>query len=549
MTMLNNDTQSRYTAERGVTRSYRHKRLREITGILSRHEITKGLTPEKLRLIIEDLGPTFVKLGQILSMRQDILPVAYCKELEKLRTDVKPLPFSTIRDEIEKAYGLKLREIFKTVDPKPLGSASIAQVHKAELLDGSEVVVKVQRPGIYNIMALDMALLDRVTTLIKISGATGNAIDFKVVLDEMWISARQEMDFLIEARNAETFAVNNRDVLYVTSPKIYHQYTTSNVLMMRFIDGTDINFTDTLKEQGYDLKEIAEKLAENYIKQVIDDAFFHADPHPGNIRIHDGKIAWIDLGMMGTLSRRDSELFREAITSIATKNVESLTSVVLTLGVHSGFINHSRLYADIDDLFSQYGSTDIGNLNLGKMMQQVLNICNYHHISMPKGITMLVRSAMTLEGVIEILDPQTNVVEIMIRHLSSNQIGEIHLRKNFKKNAMLLYGAGKNTLEIPHHVVDLLKSTLRGQTKINLEITGSEEPLERIDSMVNRIVTALITAALLIGSSFIATTHMTPVILGIPALGFIGYFVAVILGGVTLIDIYRGHRKKHKKRH
>lgn len=529
-------------------RSYRHRRLREIMAILARHEITKGMSPKKLRAIIEDLGPTFVKLGQILSMRQDILPKSYCDELEKLRTDVKPLPFATIVSEIEQAYGERAKVLFASIDHTPLGSASIAQVHRAVMRDGTEVAIKVQRPDAYETMAIDMAILERLTGLIQRFSPTGDVIDFKAVLAEIWNTAKQEMDFLIEAQNAEHFAADNAGIAYVGSPKIFHHFTTSKVLMMSDVKGIAIDDMAALTEQGYDLKEIAEKLAENYIKQVIDDAFFHADPHPGNIRIHEGKIIWIDLGMMGTLSRRDCDLFRDAIAAVGTKDVDAFKTMLLNLGEHSQPINHSRLYADLADLMDEYGSVNIGEMNLSELMQKSLQIAAYHHIAMPRSVTMLARSVMTMEGVIAMLDPDISIVEVMARHVAQKSPLNADYRQMARHWLHDSAAAGKSALDIPVYLADLLKSTLKGQSKVNLELIGSEEPLKKVERMVNRLVTAIITAALLIGSSFIATTRMQPTFMGIPLLGFIGFFVAIILGSTTLISIYRSQRKRKKRR-
>lgn len=523
------------------TREYNRQRLREIMAILAKYDIVKGLTPVKLRQIIEDLGPTFVKLGQVLSMRQDILPADYCKELVKLRTEVRAMPFEEVVAVIEEEYGKPLNEIFKYLDPKPLGAASIAQVHEAQLKDGGLVVIKVQRPGIKDVMGRDIALLERASTLLKIAGGTGNAIDFKMVLEEMWFTAQQEMDFLMEAHNADSFRELNRDVAYVTSPLIHHKHTTSKVLVMEYIAGFEIDNKKALLKAGYNLEEIALKLAENYIKQVIDDGFFHADPHPGNIRVRDGKIVWIDLGMMGTLSVRDKELFKQAVEAMATGSVEDMKNVVLSLGVHSGHINHAKLYSDIDNMLDEYGTVELGNMNIGSMMEDLLQLANDHRIAMPKGVTLLARGSLTLEGVLTLLAPKTNVVQIMINHMASERLQNLDPKREVIAFGRELYQAGKSTLGIPGQVLDLLKMTVKGQTKINLEITGSEEPLDRIDQMVNKIVKCIIAAALLIGSSFISTTNMQPKLMGIPALGFIGYLVAVILGANLIYSI---HKKK-----
>lgn len=523
------------------TREYNRQRLREIMAILAKYDIVKGLTPVKLRQIIEDLGPTFVKLGQVLSMRQDILPADYCKELTKLRADVRAMPFEEVVLVIEEEYGKPLNEIFKYLCPKPLGAASIAQVHEAQLKNGDPVVIKVQRPGIKDTMGRDIALLERASTLLKIAGGTGNAIDFKMVLEEMWFTAQQEMDFLMEAHNADEFRELNRDVAYVTSPLIHHKHTTSKVLVMEYIAGFEIDNKKGLLDAGYSLEEIALKLAENYIKQIIDDGFFHADPHPGNIRVRDGKIVWIDLGMMGTLSLRDKDLFKQAVEAMATGSVEDMKNVVLTLGIHSGHINHAKLYSDIDNMLDEYGTVDLGNMNIGSMLEDLLQLANDHHIAMPKGVTLLARGSLTLEGVLTMLAPKINIVQIMINHMASERLKNLDPKKEVLELGREIYQASKSTLGIPNQVLDLLKMTVKGQAKINLEITGSEEPLDRIDQMVNKIVKCIIAAALLIGSSFISTTNMQPKLMGIPALGFIGYFVAVILGANLIYSI---HKKK-----
>lgn len=541
-TELNKPLSLEAGTDNGQKKEYNRKRLREIMSILAKHDIIHGLTPEKLRLIIEDLGPTFVKIGQVLSMRQDILPSEYCKELTKLQTDVAPLNFSEIKGVMRSEYGLPLRDIFASIDETPLGSASIAQVHKAVLISGEEVVVKVQRPGIRETMAQDIALLDRASTLLKIASGTGNAVDFKMIFDEIWFTAQQEMDFLMEAHNADNFAELNKGILYVTSPRIYHKYTTSKVLVMDYLPGVDIDKTDALKSGGYDLEEIAMKLSENYIKQVIDDGFFHADPHPGNIRIDGGKIAWIDLGMMGTLSTRDKDLFRQAIEAVGTRNIEDLKTVVLNLGVVHAKVNHTKMYNDVEQILDKYGSVDLGSLNVGTFMEDMLRLANDHSISMPKGVTMLSRGIITLEGTLETVSPELNIIDIMLAHIQHERLEKLDPKEVVLKAGQDFYSAGRSVIKLPAYALDLLKATLKGQTKINLEITGSEDPLEALDQMVNKIVNCIITAALLIGSSFISATNMEPKLLGIPALGTIGYIVALILSANLIYGIF--HKKK-----
>ena len=519
-------------------------RLKEILQVLARHDIVKGMTPEKLRNIVEDLGPTFVKLGQIMSMRQDMLPAAYCRELSKLRTEVSPMPFDEVRQVIEEEYDTRLERVFASFDRQPLGAASIAQAHAAVLRDGSPVVVKVQRQGIRDVMARDIQLLRKAARILKAASSAGNALDFGVILNEMWAVAQQEMDFLIEARNAGEFYKLNQDVAYVTCPQIHSQVTTSRVLVMEYIEGFDLDRPDILTDNGYDLEEIGLKLADNYVKQIIDDGFFHADPHPGNLRIREGQIVFLDLGMMGRLSQRDKNLFRQAVRAIAEHNVNALKDVLLTLGVHNGRINHTRLYGDIEDLLTQYGSMGLADMDLGRMLEEFLGLANSHGISMPEGVTMLTRGMLTIQGVLASLAPELNLVQIMANRMLGEAARDFDLLAELKDGGKTLAASGRKAVALPAQLSDLLGMTIKGQTKVNLELTGSDEPLAQVDRMVNKLVRALLSAALLVGSSLICTTDMKPKLLGIPMLGAFGFFIALILMGYLLVDTFRKKRRK-----
>lgn len=287
------------------------------------------------------------------------------------------MPFDEVRQVIEE-YDTRLERVFASFDRQPLGAASIAQAHAAVLRDGSPVVVKVQRQGIGTYGPGHPAAAQGGPPYSRRRRSAGNALDFGVILNEMWAVAQQEMDFLIEARNAGEFYKLNQDVAYVTCPQIHSQVTTSRVLVMEYIEGFDLDRPDILTDNGYDLEEIGLKLADNYVKQIIDDGFFHADPHPGNLRIREGQIVFLDLGMMGRLSQRDKNLFRQAVRAIAEHNVNALKDVLLTLGVHNGRINHTRLYGDIEDLLTQYGSMGLADMDLGRMLEEFLGLANSH---------------------------------------------------------------------------------------------------------------------------------------------------------------------------
>ena len=235
------------------------ERLKEITAVLHKHAITRGVSPEKLRLILTDLGPTFIKLGQVMSMRSDILPKRYCDELMKLCSDVEPMPFSEVEEVLQEAFGCPWQEEFQEIQRKPLGSASIAQVHRAVLKTGEEVVVKVQRKGIYEVMARDIGLMKKAVKLLP-PVSIKEAVDLNLVLEELWRVTQEEMNFLTEAANMEEFSRKNKNVAFVKTPILYREYTTASVLVMEYIDGIPIDDKETLLAGGYDLDEIGSKV-------------------------------------------------------------------------------------------------------------------------------------------------------------------------------------------------------------------------------------------------------------------------------------------------
>ncbi len=514
------------------------KRLQDLLAVLKKHNIVKGLTPEKLRLILEDFGPTFVKLGQIMSMRTDILPTPYCKELEKLRADVAPMPLEEVHAVIAGEYGQPAEAVFSSFQDQPLGCASIAQVHRATLHNGKEVVVKVQRPGIQEIMAEDIALLRKACRILKLMPVSGT-IDFAMVLDELWAVSQQEMDFLVEAKHAEEFYDLNADVRYATCPRIEKQLTTSKVFVMEYIDGFSVDHVEALDENGYDRHEIGAKLTDNYMKQVLEDGFFHADPHPGNIRIRDGQIVWIDMGMMGRLTSRDRLMFRAAIKAVVQKDVNELKSIVLQMGVYKDPINQVQLYSDIDALLDKYYFMDLGDVDMGKVLEELLMVTGRHHISMPKGVSMLGRGMLTLEGVVSQVSPDLNIVEVAAGRIAGEMRAELDLKKELRNSAQRLYNSTDKALDIPALLSDFLKATNKGQTKVNLELTGSREPISRIDQMLTKLLACILCSALLLSSSLICTTNMQPQTLGIPTLGFFGYILAFMLAVWLLISSRR----------
>lgn len=500
-------------------------RLKEIREVLRKHNITRGITPEKLCLILEDLGPTFIKIGQIMSLHSDILPKRYCDELMRLCSEVTPMPFEEVEDVLEEAYGCSWTELFAQIETEPIGSASIAQVHRAALLNGDQVVVKIQRKNIYDIMARDIRLLQRAVKLMPPVSIKG-MVDLDLVLEELWNVTREEMDFMTEAANMQEFVQCNQDVTFVGTPKLYQEYTTPHVLVMEYIDGFRIDDKESLLENGYDLEEIGSKLVDNYIKQVMDDGFFHADPHPGNVKVYGGKIIWIDMGMMGRLTDRDRTLIGEAVRGIAVNDIGMIESAVLALGKFKEKPDSSILYDGISTLLTKYGSTDMGNINVGEVMTDLMDVMKENKIMMPHGLTMLARGLTHMEGVLAELTPNINMVQIASVHMTQSIMESRDWKKELKNSGKRIYRSIYKTLDIPALMAEFLQELIKGQNKIHLDLNISADSSRLLRRSIQNVVMGLWVMALLISSSIICTTNMKPKIWGIPALGVIGYLIA-----------------------
>ena len=473
-------------------------RFREIAAVLHKHEISKGITPEKLRLILEDLGPTFVKVGQLMSLRSDILPKNYCDELQKLCSDVPPMPFYEVEEVLRDSFGYEWQEEFEWIDETPLGSASIAQVHRARLKTGEEVVIKVQRKGIYETMARDIGLMHKLVSLVPPISIT-DMVDFKMVLNELWKVTQEEMNFIIEAGNMEEFKEKNRDVAFVDTPVLFKEYTTSSVIVMEYIDGYAIDDKEHLLEDGYDMNEIGSKYVDNFIKQVMDDGFFHA------------------------------EQIAKAVEGVAFNDIGMIQDAVLALGEFRGEPDPSQLYKDIRGLMAKYGTADMGNIDVAEVLQDLMDVMKENKITMPHGLTMLARGLAHVEGVLADISPQINMVEIAASRLKSQFIQNHDWKKEAKSGAKSIYLSMRKAVDIPALVADLLDGYMKGQTRINLDLHAGEDLANLLRRVTRNVVMGLWVMALLISSSIICTTDMKPKILGIPALGAIGYLGASVI--------------------
>lgn len=529
-----------------ITRAKKAARLHEILRIASHYDVLHGLTPQTLRSLLEELGPTFVKAGQILSMRSEILPQSFCDELTKLRTNVEPMDRDLVLDTLRMEYDTPIEEIFDAIDDVPLGSASVAQVHKARLVTGETVAIKVQRPHVQEIMAQDISIM---RSLAKHSSAVmgdEQVLDLQSVVDELWQSFREETDFLVEARSLEEFRRNNADCKFVDCPKPYPRLCTEHVVVMDYVEGIPIDNTKALKAAGYDLSEIGEKLVDNYTTQMLDDGFFHADPHPGNLVIHDGKIVYLDLGIMGRLSSHDRKALTDMVSAVAAHDAVGLKNGLLRFSVSEPeLVDHPGLLADLDAILDEYGEADLSDLDIGAFLNALISMARKNGIELPGTVTMLARSLVTLEGVVDEFLPGTSMIDIVRAHIKSHTDPVQLTKKQLKQLARESVTATHGLLDAASQASTAMNMLTRGQLRMNLGLDGYQDPIGDMSRAADRLTMGIIIAGLFIGSSVVYYARIKPVVFGIPVIGFFGYMLALVLGLWVVRQVVReGRRRK-----
>lgn len=480
-------------------------RLFQIIDTIKKHDIISGITPVKLRELFSDLGPTYIKIGQILSNRPDIVPKEYIDELSKLRSDVLPMSYQEILDILKDEYDKNLFQIFLSIDRNPLGSASIAQVHKAVLKNGKKVVIKVQRRNIKETMIADIRVLKKAIEILRIQKIFNDIVSFNEVLDELLNTTLEEMNFLTEAEHINEFYSVNKEIKYIKVPRVYKSLTTEKVLVMEYVDGHKISELDSLKEQGYDPYEIGQKLADNYIYQAIDIGYFHADPHPDNIIINNGKITYIDFGMMGRINNRNKELLKRCIIAIFNDDIKEVERTLLIICESKGNINHSRLCNELQLILDKNKSSGIEDINIAKFTEELMNILTSNNITVPHDITMLIRGIVVLEGTLEVVSPSINLMQVFETYSKNYSIKDIINKETIVKEAGHLVTSLSSLVRIPSDIHSIFKSLSRGETKVNIEITDAKEYIDRFEKMIHRIVVCFLDVAFIVGASLMVS--------------------------------------------
>ena len=492
---------------------YRHfKRYRQVTNILVRHgfgylldrlSLTDDLpyhkilkqSPderksrgERLRKAFTELGTAFIKFGQMLSTRSDLLPKDIIIELQKLQDRIPPIPFEQIREQVEGELGVSIEEIFEYFHEEPIAGASIGQVHRARLKDGSECVVKVKRPGVEATVKVDLEILLDFAKIAEKRSAIGKHYRLVEIVEELSWGLRQELDYLVEGRNAERLGNNFAHDKGVKIPKIYWEYSNVRILTLEYVEGTKLSNLVELEEKGYNKKVIADNLSKAVLKQILFDGFFHADPHPGNIFVQKGnKICFMDFGLMGYLSKERKKQIIKLVLALVGKDSNKIVKVMLEMGVVSNTTDEDKLKRDMDMLIGLYYSVPLSKIHIGDVMKEVLELAFAHKVRIPVEMTLMSKTFIVLEGVLKDLDPNMSITEIA-EPFAAELIAHKYNPKNMVKE--LSYNLEEYfdlVVAMPKKADRLMDKTLEGDMSFKLKLKNLDEIFSYIDKTTNKL--------------------------------------------------------------
>jgi ubiquinone biosynthesis protein len=506
-------------------------------------EIERLTAPVRLRLAMEELGPTFIKLGQLLSTRPDIVPREYIDEFRKLQDRVPSIPLADIRQQIESELGAPVERLFTEFSAIPIAAASIAQVHQGRLQSGEEVVIKVRRPGVKELIETDLDILHGLAYLVENHLPNGSLYDPCGVVKEFRRTISREMDFSREGHTIDRFATNFSGDSTVHVPRVYWACTSSSVLTMERIKGIKISHFELLTAAGYDLKLIAKRGADTFLRQVLVHGLFHGDPHPGNIFIlPDNVVCLLDYGMVGRLDEELKFQLVDLLVAVLQRDVERVISYLLYSGELIDEVNIKHLRRDLSEFIDDYYEIPLQEINAGKMLVEFIEILTEYRIKFPSDFMLLAKALITMEGLGRQLDPDFNMISHLrpfMEKLVRDRLSPGSMSKEFLKIAHAYGSLAKN---LPHDLKEFINRINHNKFKIDLEHRGLERLITDLDKSSNRISFSLLIAALIVGSSLIMQTEKGPFLLGFPVLGFLGYSIAGVLGLWLAIAILRSGR-------
>lgn len=508
-----------------------------------RSRLEKLSRAQRVRMACEELGPTYIKFGQILSTRPDLVPVDFIKELSKLQDNVPSRPFSEVSKIIESELGGATEDIFDFFEKTPLASASIGQVYRATLKDGEAVAVKVQRPGIKKIIEVDLEIMLHLATLMERHIEEMSLHQPVKIVEEFARTLEKEIDYTIEATNMERIARNFLNDLTIYVPKVFRDTTTESVLTTEFVDGIKVSEIDGLEKAGLDRKLITVRGADIVLKQIVKHGFFHADPHPGNIFVlPDNVICLLDFGMTGSVDRRTREDFIDLAESVVNRNESRATQVLLKLTDWDEDPDIRLLEKDVADFMGRHLHKPLKDIKIGKLLNNLLELAFQHRLRIPPDIFLMLKAFGAIEGVGLMLDPDFDMIkqaapfikEVKLARLSPQRItGDIF------RLAIELFQFVEN---FPKDILSITRLIKQQKLSLNLEYKGLDKMLSTYDQISNRISFSIIIAALIIGSALVIMSKVPPLFYDISLIGIIGFLAAAIMGIWLLVAILRKGR-------
>lgn len=495
---------------------------------------------QRIRLALEELGPTFVKLGQILSMRPFLIPLELVIELSKLQDQVAPFDFPQVKIIIEEELKASLTSYFSSFDREPIASASLSQVHRATTLDGQAIVVKVQRPGIEQIISMDMDILRDLANLLERYIPESKQYDPRGMVEELARSLRREIDFHHEARNIEIFAENFKEDETAFVPKVFWEMTTSKVLTMEYINGVKISDLEEIDKRGLDRKTIAKNGGHLVFKQIFEDGFFHADPHPGNLFVlKNNVIAPVDYGMTGKLSESDLQELSDVLISVVTWDPPGVIKAYQDAGVIDESANTKVLETEVTEFLYRYHRVPLSRINMRDIINEAFDIIHRHNIKLQSQLMLLGKALVTYEEVARMLDPSYDfITEIapFVRKLYMRRFTPSSILKDILGG---LYDLKSFFRIFPFELKRIAQKLRKGEMSFVFQHKGLEKLILEMERSSNRISFSLIIAAIIVGSSLIMRIEIQPRLFGYPMFGILGYVFAGILGIWLVIAILR----------
>lgn len=508
----------------------------------SGEESVRMRTPERLRRVLEDLGPTFVKLGQVLATRVDVFGPEWLEEFSRLQEKAPPVEWDEIRAQLTEDLGRPPEEVFTEVDGEPLAAASLAQVHRARLADGRQVVLKVRRPGIRPTIEADLRLLRRLADIVESEAPEMRQYRPSEIVKQFSRSLSRELDFAAECRNAERIDAQLDPESGIVVPEVFWEYSGERLNVQRLIEGIAGSDIDRVEAAGLDRHRIARRGTHAILSMILDHGFFHADPHPGNVKfLPEERIALLDFGMVGRLSQTRRHEVADLLHGLIDRDPDRVVRILLVWSSDTD-TDTDQLEEDIVDFIEQYHGVPLEHLDMSAMIGDMTRVLRHHHLILPADLVLMLKAFITLEGMGRSLDPEFDMASeaapvirgVLKRHYSPSRVAE-RLQKNLM-DTLRVVGA------LPEDLSRLLRMARRGRVEVHIDINSLKEVAARLDKAASRLTLGIVTAALIIGSAITLNAQHDPNDTGLPLLGTIG-FAGAALGGIwLLISIWKSGR-------